>query len=221
MSTTIQIKICGLTKVAQATECVSLGADAIGLVFYPKSPRFVSDSLARSITDEISSEARPTGVFVDETYDTVMQKVEKCKLAGVQLHGRENAGLVEQLKRSGLTVIKALFQQKEPLLNSSGDYDPSAFILECGTGKLPGGNAEAWNWSTAAAFERKVPVILAGGLSVESVGQAITAGRPDAVDVSSGVEAAPGEKDLERVKAFVKAVKRASEAADYQTKRIF
>ncbi len=221
MSTTIQIKICGLTKVAQATECVSSGADAIGLIFYPKSPRFVSDTLARSIADEISSDARPTGVFVDETYDTVMQKVEKCKLAAVQLHGRENAGLVTQLKRSGLTVIKALFQQKEPLLSSGADYDPSAFILECGTGKLPGGNAEAWNWSTAAAFERRLPVMLAGGLSAHNVEQAVMNGRPDAVDVSSGVEVAPGKKDLKKVKAFVKAVKRVSAAADYHTTKIF
>lgn len=221
MRTNIQIKICGLTEVVQAVKCAAMGADAIGLVFYPKSPRFVSDALARRIADEISSDARPTGVFVDETYDTVMQKVEKCKLAGVQLHGRESAGLVKQLKRSGLTVIKALFQQKEPLFNSGGDYDPSAFILECGTGKLPGGNAEAWDWSTAAAFERKLPVILAGGLSAENAQQAITAGQPDAVDVSSGVEVAPGEKDLEKVKAFVRAVKRASANIDYQTRRIF
>ena len=221
MSTNIQIKICGLTEVIQAVKCAAMGADAIGLVFYPKSPRFVSDALARSIADEISSDARPTGVFVDETYDTVMKKVEKCKLAGVQLHGRESAGLVKQLKRSGLTVIKALFQQKEPLFNSGGDYDPSAFILECGTGKLPGGNAEAWNWSTAAAFARKRPVILAGGLSVENVEQAITAGRPDAVDISSGVEAALGEKDLKKVKAFVKEVKRVSAQVDYETINIF
>ena len=84
MSATIQIKICGLTKVDQAVECVALGADAIGLVFYPRSPRFVSDSLARTIADEISADARLTGVFVDEAYETIMQKVEKCKLTAVQ-----------------------------------------------------------------------------------------------------------------------------------------
>ena len=221
MSATIQIKICGLTKVDQAVECVALGADAIGLVFYPRSPRFVGDSLARTIADEISADARLTGVFVDEAYETIMQKVEKCKLTAVQLHGRESTSLVKQLKRSGLTVIKALFQQKEPLIASGTNFDPTAFILECGTGKLPGGNAQAWDWSTAAGFERRLPVILAGGLSAGNVELAIEAGRPDAVDVSSGVESAPGVKDPKKVEAFFKAVKQASTAVDYQTTKIF
>ena len=221
MKPKIQIKICGLTKVDQAAACVELGADAIGLVFYPKSPRFVGDILARDIANAVSPTARVTGVFVDETYASIMRKVEKCGLTAVQLHGRETAELVQQFKDSGLTVIKALFHQKEPSFSSSVGFSPSAFILECGGGRLPGGNAQAWDWSAAAAVERRLPVMLAGGLSADNVFAAVTDGKPDAVDVSSGVEAAPGNKDLGKVKAFLAAVGQAAAAIDYQTKKLY
>jgi phosphoribosylanthranilate isomerase/indole-3-glycerol phosphate synthase/phosphoribosylanthranilate isomerase len=221
MNTRIQIKICGLTKVDQALGCVDLGADAIGLVFYPKSPRFVNDALAREIAGAVSTAARVTGVFVDENYTSIMRKVEKCGLTAVQLHGRETAELVQEIKRSGVTVIKALFNRREPSFLSSVRYYPSAFILECGGGRLPGGNAETWDWSAAAVIERQLPIVLAGGLSAENALAAVTAGKPDAVDVSSGVETAPGDKDLNKVKAFLAAVDEAAAGIDYQTKKLF
>lgn len=207
-----QIKICGLTDAKQASGCAKLGADAIGCVFFPKSPRFVSDRRAREICRAVRPEIITVGVFVDASFAAIMQKVEYCGLTAVQLHGRESTRLARQLDEQGLLVIKALFVNAEPSLKCAGDYAVGAFIVEYGRGELPGGNALTWEWRIARDIAGKYPLILAGGLSAQNVGRAIRSCRPDAVDVSSGVESAPGQKDLEKVKDFIQAVRRTAAA---------
>jgi phosphoribosylanthranilate isomerase len=202
----IQIKVCGLTEAKTAAACAALEIDAVGLVFYPQSPRHVSDVQAEEIAAAVKGRAAVIGVFVDEPAERILQKVKRCGLTGVQLHGRETPAEVTQLKNEGLTVIKALFHKREPTFQSNPAYAPSAFLLECGRGRLPGGTARAWDWTDAKAIAANVPVILAGGLTPENVGQAVRLGRPHAVDVSSGVEAFPGKKDLTKIEAFVSAV---------------
>ena len=195
-----------MTEAKIAAACTALEIDAVGLVFYPQSPRCVSDAQAEEIAAAVNGRAAVIGVFVDEPPDEILLKVKRCGLTGVQLHGRETPAEVTQLKNEGLTVIKALFQKRDPTFQSVSRYGPSAFLLECGRGQLPGGTARVWDWTGAKAIVANAPVILAGGLTPENVGRAVRLGRPHAVDVSSGVETSPGKKDLTKIEAFVSAV---------------
>ncbi|MCD6273920.1 MAG: phosphoribosylanthranilate isomerase [Deltaproteobacteria bacterium] len=201
-----QVKVCGLTDVKEAVETASLGADAIGLVFFSKSPRNLSLHQAKEISSALPDDVATVGVFVNESYTEIMRIVEYCRLKAVQLHGKEAPDLVKRLAKEDLRVIKALFVKREPSINAIDNYDASAYLVECGRGALPGGNALTWNWSEARNVGKKHPLILAGGLTPGNVAEAIESGMPDAVDVSSGVEASPGKKDLSKVKSFIATV---------------
>lgn len=214
-----QVKICGLTRVDEALECVELGADAIGCVFYPPSPRHLSDERAREIVRSLPPAMFSVGVFVNEPFSTIIQKVERCGLKAVQLHGQESADLVAALRREGVLVIKAVFINGTPSFDLVGSFGASAYLVECAGGPLPGGNALAWSWSAAAGISAKNPVILAGGLNSENVSQAIQEALPDAVDLSSGVESSPGRKDMTKVKRLLEAV--ASTNCSRKPRRIF
>jgi phosphoribosylanthranilate isomerase len=203
---TMQIKICGLTRVDEALGCVELGADAIGLVFYSKSPRYITMQKAKEICLAVPEKIKTVGVFVDETFSNIMHIAGYCRLKGVQLHGNECPGLVERLAKEKLIVIKALFSGRKPHIDDACNYGASAFLVECGKGVLPGGNAEVWDWKEAQRLGNNFPLILAGGLSYENVAAAVNASLPDAVDVSSGVESSPGRKDLNKVASFIKKV---------------
>jgi len=158
-------------------------------------------------------------VFVDETYDTIMRSAEDCFLQAVPLHGQEPPALVRRLTRHKLTAIKALFHTRAPFFKDAAAYDASAFLWECGRGRLPGGNAASWQWQTARDIDPHKPVILAGGLTPANVSTAIHLGSPDAVDVSSGVESTPGRKQSTKIKSFMEAV--AASANQTATRRIF
>ena len=201
-----QVKICGLTQVDQAQACVDAGAAAIGFVFFAKSPRHVSIEKARTISKALPKEVARVGVFVDAPYEAIMRRVNACGLTFVQLHGRETPALVLRLKSSGIGVIKSMFVDHEPYLNEVDRFAADAYLAECGTGPLPGGNAKTWDYAAAGDLGLSHPLILAGGLSPSNVSAAVQSACPDAVDVSSGVEAGPGIKDVALVKQFIKAV---------------
>lgn len=201
-----QIKVCGFTRVDEASGCADLGVDAIGCVFFPPSPRNVSEKRAREISRAVSSRVKVVGVFVDEPFSEIMKKVENCELSGVQLHGKEPPDLVARLRKEGLLVVKALFVDGAPSLETVRDYSASSYLVECSKGPLPGGNAIAWRWDSAREFGETHTLVLAGGLSPDNVHGAILDAAPDAVDVSSGVESEPGRKDLEKIKKFVERV---------------
>ena len=203
----VQVKICGLMDEVQAVRCAEMGADAIGLVFFPRSPRNVSNEQASAICRALSPSVCPVGVFVNESYDTIMRRVAFCGLRGVQLHGSEPPDLVERLRHQGLVVVKALFVNGCPSPAEASQYLASAFLVEAAGGPLPGGNALNWDWAAVHDLARKVPTVLAGGLSADNVQEAIHAARPHAVDVSSGVEASPGLKGLDKVKLFLARVR--------------
>ncbi|MDY6832873.1 MAG: phosphoribosylanthranilate isomerase [Thermodesulfobacteriota bacterium] len=203
-----QIKICGITTPAQAGQCADLGADAIGCVFFAKSPRNLSDKQAEEICAAVAGNIQTVGVFVNASYEAIMEKVDFCGLSCVQLHGAEPPELVTRLRRQGLIVIKALFGSRPPNLNAAPLYQTaSAFLAECGSGVLPGGNAKTWNWADTGPVARQGPLVLAGGLSPENIAEALLAALPDAVDVSSGVEAAPGIKDMDKIALFINNIK--------------
>ena len=222
MRRTIQIKICGLTEAKTAAACVALEVDAIGLVFYTKSPRYVSDEQAAEIAAAVGGRAAVVGVFVDDPVDVVLEKSQQCGLTAVQLHGRETSADVTQLKNEGLTVIKALFKKENRPFRRSPFTTRRPFCSSA----AGDGCRVAWPrhgiGREAKAITTKAPVILAGGLSPENVGRAVALGRPQAVDVSSGVEASPGKKDLAKIEAFVAAVAGiAPTGGDKKTRRIF
>jgi phosphoribosylanthranilate isomerase len=213
-----QVKICGLTRVDEAVACARAGADAIGLVFYPPSPRHVSVATAGEIAAALPPAVAKVGVFVDAPKDTVLETARAAGLTAVQLHGGETPAMVAELKATGLMVIKALFAAKAPGVELADTFGADAVLFEQGAGRLPGGNAEIWDYSLARRSDlmrrsdlgRKQtlgpPLILAGGLAPDNVTGAIAKARPDAIDLSSGVEASPGRKQIELVKSLMAAV---------------
>jgi phosphoribosylanthranilate isomerase len=203
-----QVKICGLTRIDEAVACAALGADAIGFVFYSKSPRRVTAGQAREISMALPPFVCRVGVFVNETFDTIMQVARDARLQAVQLHGMEPPGLVKKIAGQGLTVIKALFSHREPFFTQAAHFPAAAFLLECGLGPLPGGNARTWDVSLSKQFKKGAPFILAGGLASDNVVRTIDECQPDSVDVSSGVESRPGRKDLNSVKQFMAATRK-------------
>ena len=202
------IKICGLTNPHEAKECVKLGAHAIGIVFFKKSPRNMHLEDAKKLCSALSDNIITTGVFVDETYDFIMKTATACNLKAVQLHGDESPDLVKDIADSGIKVIKALFEKKEPLINKISLYESAwAYLIEKGRGDLPGGNAEKWKWQLDTAISSNRKIIIAGGLEPCDVAKAIATSGAFGVDVSSGVESSPGIKDLNKVKKFIQKVK--------------
>lgn len=204
----VLVKICGLTLVDNALDCVNAGADIIGLVFFEKSPRHVSIAQAREIARALPKAVPACGVFVNETFDTIMHTVSACGLEIVQLHGAETPGLAERLSDQNLVVTKAFFATRPPKLHDTEKYKSADFCLaEYGKGILPGGNAETWDYGQALEMAKKVRLMLAGGLNPDNIAAAVARIHPHAVDVSSGVEKTKGIKDISKVKAFIRAAK--------------
>lgn len=206
----VQVKICGLTDEAQALHCFRLGADAVGLVFFPRSPRYVSDEKARSICRELPEGFCTVGVFVNETFAAIMRRVDRCGLRAVQLHGDESPQLAARLKEQGLLVLKAFFVNGHPALADADRFPEAVCLVESAGGPLPGGNAMTWDWAAARNLAASRPVVLAGGLRADNVEEALDAAHADAVDVSSGVESRPGVKDPALIARFLSKVKECS-----------
>lgn len=203
-----EIKVCGLTRPDEAKACADLGADAIGLVFYPPSPRNVSIEQAAAIRNVLPPSVLAAGVFVDPVLEKLLQAVNQVGLDVIQLHGTESPEFVLQLRQAtDRKIIKVLFAEKAPDMRLADTYRVNGFLVECGHGPLPGGNAMAWNWGAARSFALQHPLILAGGLGPDTVEEAIAASLPDAVDASSSLEAQPGRKDLSKVEQFIQAIK--------------
>lgn len=202
----VQIKICGITIVEDALACAAMGVDAIGLVFYPKSPRYVDPDQAARISSVLPPAIARVGVFVNESYESMMAAVSACKLSAVQLHGQEPPELIKKLANHDFDIIKCLYLKGCPAIDAAGSYNACSFLLECAAGMLPGGNAMTWDWSDAGKFAENYPTIIAGGLNPHNVAEAIRAATPDAVDVSSGVETLPGRKDRNMMRDFINAV---------------
>lgn len=205
---TIQVKICGLTNPDEAKACVEAGADAIGLIFFPLSPRHVEISQAQEIRKVVPAHVKLVGVFVDQSVESVIATVRQVGIDIVQLHGNESVMLIRILEESGIPTIKVLRTTGMSLLTEATEYNVARSILvEAGKGPLPGGNGVTWNWSEAKALADNRPYILAGGLKLENLSQALAESHASAVDLSSSVEHSPGQKNIEAVKAVIAEVK--------------
>ena len=200
----IRVKICGITHVEDALQACACGADALGLVFYPRSPRCVTPEQARAIIRALPPLVTTVGLFVNEEPQRIRQLAEDCGLDVIQLHGDEGPGACDYAPRRS---IKALRVKDAASLAGHEEFGTSALLLDAWVAGAYGGTGESFNWELAAGIARQRPVILAGGLRPENVAAAVQAVRPYGVDVSSGVEAAPGRKDPAKVAAFIRNAK--------------
>jgi phosphoribosylanthranilate isomerase len=204
---TPQIKICGLTRMEDALACADLGANAVGFVFYAKSPRYLTPEKAGAIIAALPENVLPVGVFVDASIDAIVDIVTFFGIKAVQLHGNESPRFVEDLLFLKIPIIKVLYMKGDPSVENAFLYNASSFLIECEKGTLPGGNAIQWKWEDAGDFGEHFPFILAGGLTPDNVSSAIRSAKPDVVDVSSGVETTPGIKDIKKIRQFIHNVK--------------
>ena len=206
MDSPARIKICGITSVADARIVGAVGADALGLVFYEKSPRNVSISQARQIALSASPFLSVVGLFVNAGPDFIESVLKTVPLGLLQFHGNETEA---ECSRWGVRYIKAFRVQPEiPVADMVAPYhSASGYLLDSYRPGIPGGTGEAFDWQLIPKNLEK-PVILAGGLDAHNIADAINQVKPYAVDVSSGVESQPGKKDHDKIKAFVSSVRR-------------
>jgi phosphoribosylanthranilate isomerase len=200
----VRVKICGMTNLEDALLAAELGADALGFIFYAKSPRYVAPETARAIIAQLPPFVAAVGVFVDEAATVVQELAARAGLDWVQLHGQESPDYCRSLGRK---VIKAFRIQDEGSLSRLADYRGAAQALLLDTYKKGqvGGTGETFDWHLARQAKQYGPIILAGGLTSENVAQAIATAQPAAVDAASGTEAAPGKKDPAKLRAFFEA----------------
>jgi phosphoribosylanthranilate isomerase len=201
----VLVKICGITRLADAELAVECGAGALGFVFWPDSPRFIDPEFARTIVATLPPAVIPVGVFVNQSGQYVNEVAAKVSLGAIQLHGDESVEYARAMIRPVFKAI-ALAEANE----ESIDTWPleTMMLLDVHDPVRRGGTGRTVDWSRAATVARRRPVILAGGLTPENVGEAISRVGPSGIDVSSGVESSPGLKDSDRLKALFAAMKK-------------
>jgi phosphoribosylanthranilate isomerase len=203
MSGVTRVKICGITRLEDAELAASLGAWAIGFILWPGSKRAVDPARAAGIAQVLRRRVDLVGVFVNPTLDEVTAAAEALHLTHVQLHGDEGPAFCAEVgRRTGAKVIKAVAVRSGADLQALARFRTDLHLLDAGAG-----GGRAWDWALVAGRRSSVPAILAGGLTPENVAAGIAAVRPWAVDVASGVEAAPGVKDPAKLEAFFAAAR--------------
>ncbi|MBN8583215.1 MAG: phosphoribosylanthranilate isomerase [Anaerolineae bacterium] len=213
------IKICGIKTLKDALAAIEAGTDYLGFNFYPKSVRFIEKSACAEITSVLKREhpqIKLVGVFVNSSVEEIKDILAICSLDLAQLHGDETPEMVASFNGKAFKAVR---------LSSSESFDPSIFVRESVTESVDnpamlidaavkgvyGGSGVTADWASAAKLAKKYPLLLAGGLTPENVADAVRQVQPWGVDVASGVESAPGEKDAEKMKAFVRAVQSGSQ----------
>ena len=200
-----KVKICGITSVADGLAAAEAGADMIGLMFYEKSPRHISLAQAVEISRALPPFVLRVGVFVNPEEGFVTQAIAACGLNLLQFHGDEPSDFCTQF---GVMSLKALRVRDAESLQKLESFNTDAFLLDAYSKSGLGGTGEKFNWELAVEAQKfGKPIFLAGGLTPENVADAVQQVRPFAVDVSSGVESAPGKKDAAKVRAFIVAAK--------------
>jgi phosphoribosylanthranilate isomerase len=204
----VKVKICGITSIADGLAAAEAGADLIGLMFAEKSPRLISIETAAEISRALPPFVLRTGVFVNPSEDLVMEAIAKCGLNLLQFHGDEPPEFCTQF---GVMSLKAFRIRDESSLAALPKFLTDAYLLDAYSASGLGGTGEKFNWDLAVAAKQfGKPIFLAGGLTPENVAAAVQQVQPFAVDVSSGVESAPGKKDAAKVKTFIQAAKSCS-----------
>lgn len=200
----VRVKICGITSPEDARMAVEAGADALGFVFYRESPRCISPDQAAAIIRLVPPFVQTVGLFVNEELTTVNSVAERCGLDLVQLHGEETPDYCAAVRRR---IIKAFRVKDASSLLGMADYPVAACLLDAWSPVAHGGTGRTFNWEIAAVAAASRCIVLAGGLTPENVAEAVATVIPYAVDVSSGVESAPGKKSNEKLIDFIRAVR--------------
>ena len=201
-----RVKICGITRLEDAHAAVHQGADAIGLVFYRPSPRYVSPARARDIARQVPPFVTTVAVFVNPLREEVEEVIRECDVTLLQFHGDEPPGFCASFARPYIKAVR--IRPELDLLECFSPYTSArAWMLDAFHGDLWGGTGRAFDWSIVPRSMAR-PIILSGGLTADRVGDAIRRVRPYAVDVSTGVEASKGVKDAAKIAAFIGAVER-------------
>ena len=200
------VKICGITRREDAEAAVSAGANALGFIFWPGSPRYIDPFRARAIALALLPFVTAVGVFVDQPAEYVNGVASLAQLGAVQLHGEEPPGYARTMNRPVIKAV-ALHDNERAALDSFEMWPERILVLlDVHDPVRRGGTGRTIDWTAAAGLARRRRVVLAGGLTAENVGEAIARVRPFGIDVSSGVEKAPGIKDHGRLKALFEAV---------------
>jgi phosphoribosylanthranilate isomerase len=204
-----QVKICGITSLADAQAAAEAGADAIGFVFYNNSLRNMTISAVAGMFKKSPLRIMRVGVFVNEPAHFVFRAVAECGLNLLQFHGDEPPEFCTQF---GVMSMKAFRIRDADSLKELPRYPTDAWLLDACSVEKPGGTGEKFNWDLAVEARKfGRPIFLAGGLTPENVAEAVRRVKPFGVDVSSGVESSPGKKDHTKVRAFIASVRRADE----------
>jgi phosphoribosylanthranilate isomerase len=207
-SSTPKIKFCGITRPSDAELAVAAGGWAVGLIFWPRSPRRCELDAAAEIAAALKRRAEVVGVFVNATLDEIAEHAEQLGLTMLQLHGDEGPSFcAEAARRTGCRVIKAVRVRSGADIQALASFHTDFHLLDSYSAGVPGGTGGTFAWEMARGHRGGVPVILSGGLNPDNVADAIATVRPFAVDVASGVELAPGIKDPEKLEAFANAVR--------------
>ena len=205
----IKVKICGMTQLKDALFAVEQGVDAVGFIFYKKSPRAVTMKTVREIITKLPPLVDTVGVFVNESAERLNKIADYCGLDLVQLHGEESPAFCRKIHRR---VIKAFRVKDLQSIKQLEKFPVSGFLLDTFSDDLHGGTGKTFDWNLALPAKKMGPVILAGGLTPRNILQAVRQVSPYGVDVCSGVEKSPGIKDLEKVRAFLKNIRSGSKS---------
>jgi phosphoribosylanthranilate isomerase len=202
-----RVKICGLTMLEDARQAAELGAWALGMIFWPGSPRACTVEQAEAIGAQLHRQVELAGVFVNAPLDEVAATADVCRFSLLQLHGDEGpAYCQEAARRTGCRVVKAARVHDAAQIQALRAYHTDYHLLDAHSPRAPGGTGESFDWELARLHPGTPPVILSGGLTPDNVAQAIAAADPFAVDTASGTEAEPGRKDPDKLAAFFRAV---------------
>jgi phosphoribosylanthranilate isomerase len=202
-----KVKICGITRLEDAELAISHGAWALGFLLWPPSRRFVDPAIAAGITRVVRRKVHTVGVFVNQPLDEIAERVDVLGLSHVQLHGDEGPSFCAAVaQRTGAKVIKAGRVGHAADLRDLDRFHTDYHLLDTARTGAYGGTGATWDWSLVSGRRNKTPLLLSGGLTAGNVADGISAVKPYAVDVASGVEASPGVKDPAKLEAFFTAV---------------
>ena len=193
----IHVKICGITSFNDAIMATNYGASALGFIFYEKSPRYINPEILKTWISNVPSSIKKVGVFVNKDVDKVNKIAEELNLGMVQLHGDESPEYCNQMIRPVIKVFRVNKKFDSIMLKN---YQVATFLFDTYNKENHGGTGESFDWQSILQLNTETPVILSGGLNADNVLEGIEVVKPSAVDVNSGVEAAPGKKDEEKIK---------------------
>lgn len=207
----MRVKICGITQIKQGQEIVALGANSLGFICVERSPRYIAPAKIRKIVEGLPLNIDKVGVFADHSLTEIVKVVDLAKLTAIQLHGAESPEFCIQLRQKipqNVEIIKAFRIKTSASLQDTIVYidQVDTLLLDAYHPQMLGGTGQTINWQDLAEFRPSIPWMLAGGLTPDNVAAALSRLKPDGIDLSSGVERSPGDKNITKVTQLFQAI---------------